>query len=103
MAERTVGDPGYADFVALSPDARNSSVSSPFVTFRQLDALVDAREGDPDTGFLMRLLMLCSLPRSNPGTRLQYVRHNGPYRLTMAAVDRYGLPFGNLPRPAVYP
>ena len=29
---------------------------------------------------------LCSLPRSNPGNRLQYKRVNGPYKLIMIAV-----------------
>ena len=33
------------------------------------------------TGFMARLLALCSLPRTNQGDRLQYVRRNGPYTL----------------------
>ena len=32
---------------------------------------------------MARLLALCSLPRTNPGNRLQYVRRNGPYTLYM--------------------
>ena len=35
----------------------------------QVNALVAAREGEPDTGFMMRLLALCTLPRTNPGNR----------------------------------
>ncbi len=35
----------------------------------QVNALVAAREGEPDTGFMMRLLTLCTLPRTNPGNR----------------------------------
>ncbi len=52
----------------------------------------------PDTGFMARLMMLCSLPRTNPGTQLQYKRINGPYTLIMTAVGQTGLPFGNLSR-----
>ena len=47
---------------------------------------------------MARLMMLCSLPRANPGRRLQYKRVNGPYTLIMTAVGKTGLPFGNLPR-----
>ena len=47
---------------------------------------------------MARLLALCSLPRSNPGNKLQYERVNGPYTLTMIAGGRNKLPFGNLPR-----
>ena len=52
----------------------------------------------PDTGFMARLLALCSLPRTTPGRQLQYKRVNGPYTLTMTAVGQTGLPFGNLSR-----
>ena len=45
-----------------------------------------------------RLLTLCSLPRTNPGDRLQYKRVNGPYTLIMTATGEYKLPFGPLPR-----
>ena len=34
---------------------------------------------------MARLLALCSLPRTNQGDRLQYVRRNGPYTLVMTA------------------
>ena len=51
-----------------------------------------------DTGFMARLMMLCSLPRTTPGRQLQYKRVNGPYTLTMTAVGQTGLPFGNLSR-----
>ena len=43
-------------------------------------------------------MMLCSLPRTNPGRQLQYRRVNGPYTLIMTAVGQTGLPFGNLSR-----
>ena len=39
--------------------------------------LVEASEDDPDMGFMARLMTLCSLPRTNPGNRLQYIRRNG--------------------------
>ena len=64
----------------------------------QVDQLVRASEADPDLGFMARLLVLCSLPRTNPGNRLQYKRVNGPYKLIMSATGDHKLPFGNLPR-----
>ena len=69
-----------------------------FTLSDQVNALVGASEADPDLGFMARLLMLCSLPRPHPGERLQYVRHNGPYKLGIAAGIDNKLPFGNLPR-----
>ena len=42
--------------------------------FDQVDALVRASETDPEPGFMARWLMLCTLPRSNPGSREKYVR-----------------------------
>ena len=47
---------------------------------------------------MARLMTLCSLPRTNPGNRLQYVRKNGPYTLGMTAGVNNKLPYGNLPR-----
>ena len=69
-----------------------------FTRFDQVEQLVRASEADPDTGFMARLMMLCSLPRTNPGTQRQYKRVNGPYTLIMTAVGQTGLPFGNLSR-----
>ena len=69
-----------------------------FTRFDQVNQLVSASEADPDLGFMGRLMALCSLPRTNPGRRLQYKRVNGPYTLIMTAVGQTGLPFGNLPR-----
>ena len=63
-----------------------------------MNQLVSASEADPDRGFMARLLVLCSLPRTNPGNRLQYKRVNGPYTLYMTVTGGNKLPFGNLPR-----
>ena len=76
-----------------TPQARHH-----FTLSDQVNQLAEARETDPDLGFMARLLALCSLPRTNPGNRLQYVRQNGPYSLVMIAGGRNKLPFGNLPR-----
>ena len=60
-----------------------------------------ARIGDSDAqemGFMARLLTLCSLPRTDPGDRMQYKRQNGPYKLIMIAGGDNKLPYGNLPR-----
>ena len=76
-----------------TPQARHH-----FTLADQVNQLVRASETDPDLGFMARLLVLCSLPRSNPGNRLQYKRVNGPFTLYMTASGGNKLPFGNLPR-----
>ena len=69
-----------------------------FTQADQVNQLVKASETDPDLGFMARLLALCSLPRTNPGNRKEYVRRNGPYTLVMTSGFNNKLPFGNLPR-----
>ena len=69
-----------------------------FTRFDQVNQLVEASEADPDLGFMARLMALCSLPRTNPGNRLQYVRVNGPFKLIMFSNGDGKLPYGNLPR-----
>ena len=69
-----------------------------FTQADQVNQLVGASEADPDLGFMARLMALCSLPRSNPGNRLQYKRVNGPYKLIIIAGGDNKLPYGNLPR-----
>ena len=69
-----------------------------FTRFDQVDQLVGASEADPDMGFMARLMTLCSLPRTNPGDRKEYVRRNGPYTLGMSAGINNKLPYGNIPR-----
>ena len=69
-----------------------------FTRLDQVTQLVAARDVDPETGFFARLMALCSMPRTNPGERLQYTRLNGPYTLVMFASEKTKLPYGNLPR-----
>ena len=69
-----------------------------FTQLDQVTQLVGASEADADLGFMARLLALCSLPRTNPGNRLQFKRVNGPYKLIMTATGDAKLPYGNLPR-----
>ena len=76
-----------------SPQARHH-----FTQADQVNQLVWASEADPDRGFMARTMALCSLPRTNPGTRLLYKRANGPYTLYMTAGGGNKLPYGNLPR-----
>ena len=71
-----------------------------FTQADQVNQLVAASEADPDLGFMARMLVLCSLPRTNPGNRLQYKRVNGPYKLIMIAGGDCKLPFGQ-PTPAL--
>ena len=78
---------------AASPQALHH-----FTQADQVNQLVSASEADPDLGFMARMLVLCSLPRTNPGDRLQYRRVNGPYKLIMIAGGDNKLPYGNLPR-----
>ena len=58
-----------------------------------MNQLATARESDRDLGFQARLMALCSLPRSNPGHRKEYVRRNGPCSaeacVRAASVSRY--------------
>ena len=69
-----------------------------FTQADQVNQLVSASEADPERGFMARMLVLCSLPRTNPGNRHQYKRVNGPYKLVMVAGADNKLPYGNLPR-----
>ena len=69
-----------------------------FTVADQVNQLVGASEADPDRGFMARTMALCSLPRTNPGNRLQYKRVNGPFTLYMTVTGGNKLPFGNLPR-----
>ena len=77
----------------VTPQARHR-----FTRFDQVNQLIGASEADPEMGFMTRLMALCSMPRTNPGDRLQYKRVNGPYTLIMYSSGQYKLPFGNIPR-----
>ena len=85
------------DGPAVKPDAKPQTVR-PFTQADQVDQLVRAGEAEPERGFMARLMVLCSLPRSNPGNQHQYKRVNGPYKLILSRTGEYKLPFGNLPR-----
>ena len=85
--------PGGRVLSPATPQARHH-----FTTLRQVDQLVEASEAEPDLGFMARLLALCSLPRTNPGDRKEYVRRNGPYALVLSAGALNKLPYGNIPR-----
>ena len=67
-----------------------------FTQADQVNQLVSASEADPDLGFMARMMVLCSLPRTNPGNQHQYTRVNGPYKLIMSTTGEYKLPFGHL-------
>ena len=70
---------GLGGQVKAIPDA-STQARRGFTRFDQIGQLVGASEADPDLGFMARLMALCSLPRTNPGNRLQYKRQNGPYK-----------------------
>ena len=69
-----------------------------YTRFDQVNQLVRASEADPERGFMVRMMALCSLPRTNPGNQHQYKRVNGPFKLIMSVTGDHKLPFGNLPR-----
>lgn len=79
-------------------DALTQRAAGPFTLVDQVNALVKAREANADLGFMARLMTLCSLPRSNPGKKREYVRRNGPYTLVMFAGANQRLPYGTMPR-----
>ena len=93
VAEVIADLPGPVQALQPSPPTQRH-----FTRADQVNQLVSASEADPDLGFMARMMALCSLPRTNPGDRLQYKRVNGPYKLVMIAGADCKLPFGNLPR-----
>ena len=48
----------------------------------QVSQLVSASESDPDLGFMARMMVLRSLPRSNPGSQKESKHVSGPYSST---------------------
>ncbi len=111
MSETKKGDlthigeilPGLEQLKALKPLPEPKALTLQgkhhFTRIKQIDALADIAD-DPaaEMGFMARMMTLCSLPRTDPGTRLQYKRQNGPYKLIMIAGGDNKLPYGNLPR-----
>jgi len=95
--------PGIVDALKIAPPAKPAQAITPqgrhhFKTMKQIEELLAIPDGNPEIGFMTRLLTLCSLPRTDPGDRLQYKRENGPYKLVMIAGGDNKLPYGNLPR-----
>ena len=70
----------------------------PYTQLDQIQQLVEAGQADPTLAFVTRTLALCSLPRTDPGNRKEYVRHNGPFTLYMLPGGGNKLPYGNIPR-----
>lgn len=91
--------PGFDEVAPAQPERQTYQSRHHFTRVKQIDALATiAEDSNTDIGFMARLLTLCSLPRTDPGSRLQYKRSNGPYKLIMIAGGDNKLPFGNLPR-----
>ena len=85
---------------ATAPVAKRSTPQGRYHhnTAGQISDLLEIRDGSPDIGFMNRIMTLCSLPRTDPGERLQYKRETGPFKLIMIAGGDNRLPYGNLPR-----
>ena len=94
IAEALADLPGPVQAIRKTPPPARRG----FTVADQVNQLVSASEADPNMGFMARLMALCSLPRTNPGDRLQYKRTNGPYKLGMTAGLDNKLPYGNFPR-----
>ena len=75
-----------------------------FTQADQVNQLVGASEADPALGFMARTMALCSLPRTNPGNRLQVQARQRPVQAHhdghrgSTARTSCKLPYGNLPR-----
>ena len=82
----------------LTPRAAAPQALHHFTRLDQVTQLVRTSEAEADVGFMARLLALCSLPRTNPGDRKEFIRRNGPYTLGMVAGVGNKLPYGTLPR-----
>ncbi len=95
--------PGIVGEIHVAPEPTQAKALTPQAkyhhrTAHQIAELLAVRDESPDMGFMTRLLTLCSLPRTDPGNRLQYKRENGPYKLIMIAGGDNKLPYGTLPR-----
>lgn len=92
--------PGIMEGIKLAPSPRPETPQGRHhhTTIKQIERLQAIPQDSPEMGFMTRLLTLCSLPRTDPGNRLQYKRENGPYKMIMIAGGDNKLPFGTLPR-----
>ena len=92
--------PGIVETVTLAPPPKPVTPQGRHhhTTSRQIAELIAIPQDSPEMGFMTRLLTLCSLPRTDPGSRLQYKRETGPYKLVMIAGGDNRLPYGTLPR-----
>ena len=75
--------PGPVQALRRDPPAQHS-----FTLADQVHQLVSASEADPERGFMTRMMVLCSLPRTNPGYQLRYIRRNGLHKLGMSAAKQ---------------
>ena len=93
LAGTVPGDSSVRSYAALAPRAGRWTQGD------QIDSLMRVAARQPDVGFMVRLLALCTLPRTDPGTLSHYVRRNGRYALVViAGGPDPRLPFGVLPR-----
>jgi hypothetical protein len=92
--------PGILDGISLAPPPKPVTPQGRHhhTVGKQIEELLAIPQHSPEMGFMTRIMALCSLPRTDPGDRLQYVRETGPYSLVMIAGGKNKLPYGNLPR-----
>jgi hypothetical protein len=65
------------------------------------DSLVEIGHGDapPELGFMARMMVLCTLPHSDPGEEVrEFKRQNGDFKLIIQAGPEKNLPSGSYPR-----
>ena len=102
-ASGALADPPPESGLGGPPARREAALPAPraghWTRDDQIDSLIRVADSRPDVGFMVRLLALCTLPRTDPGTLTHYVRRNGRYALVVIAGGREPrLPFGVLPR-----
>ena len=68
-----------------------------FTQADQVNLLVGASEADPNLGFMARMMVLCSLPRTNPGNRKEYKRVTAPSRFICSRVQATNSPTATSP------
>ncbi len=102
-ASGVLADPPPESGLGDPPARRSAALPAPrgghWTRDDQIDGLMRVADRPPDVGFMVRLLALCTLPRTDPGTLTHYVRRNGRYALVVVAGGpEPRLPFGALPR-----
>ena len=72
---------GLDDVLVSAIPSASAQTRHSFTVADQVNQLVAASEAEPERGFMARMMVLCSLPRTNPGNRKEYKRRQRPLHL----------------------